>query len=292
MNGWNRPKESDRISKSQPSKNDWVKWIIVAILLLLVGCAGYTAWRWYASWSKESSRTVSQQSKAPETVTPKPSKTINQTLSAGNSFRQKGTNEPPVLKLPKPPSYLPPDAVFTSVSTNADKIIEVWTDSRGLTHRVRKNARKPIFTNRSDQMLATFFAASESPGAMMPPLPSMSRESMDQAFADSLKQPIIINDDDTDRVKALKEFVLQARQEMFELIGQGMSVSEALETCHREANENAKLRNAAKNELVDLVRSGDANLAKQYMEESNKVFKDMGVVPLEWPSDDELSDDE
>lgn len=197
-----------------------------------------------------------------------------------------------IEELPKPPKYLPQDAVLSTVTTNSGrKVVEVWLDGKGRKHKVYKNARKPIFTNRSDQMLAMVVSQASRPGSHMAPFPNMTDEDMNQAFADSLKVPIIINDDDTEEIKERKKGVLEARQDMYELIGKGMSVREALEQYRTDVNRTADLRNMVSRELKDLLKAGDQDLAEDFLKNANDLLEQSGAEALEMPDPEDLEEE-
>ena len=93
-----------------------------------------------------------------------------------------------------------------SVITNADgSVLERFRTADGKI-RSRQSAPKPIFDNASDQLIA-MAASGAASGYAMPPMPVM--DNADEEFIKSLEKEIVINDDDTDEVKVLKQKVIR-----------------------------------------------------------------------------------
>ena len=135
------------------------------------------------------------------------------------------------------------------------------------------------FDNPSDQVLS--MVAAQENGTDAPPMPIS--DSMDADFKKSLELPIIINDDDPESVKAMKQAVMALREDMKEMMKEGRSAKDILVEHQKMLAENAKMRYKAMKELQTLVDEGDAEMAATYMTKANEIFEQMGVKPLEIP---------
>ena len=141
---------------------------------------------------------------------------------------------------------------------------------------------RSIFTNASDQVLGMI--ANTPPGRDMPPMPIS--KSIDHDFERSLNAPIIINDDDSDEVKAVKQAVMQLRLEVQAIKeAEGLSVYDIL-TQHQDLmRENAKLRIDAHKEAIEIYKSGDEEGAKIYVEKINEKLVKLGAEPIRMPGE-------
>lgn len=135
------------------------------------------------------------------------------------------------------------------------------------------------FNNPSDQVLS--MVAAQENGMDAPPMPIS--DSMDADFKKSLELPVIINDDDPESVKAMKQAVMALREDMKEMMKDGRSAKDILVEHQKMLAENAKMRYKAMKELQSLVDEGDAEMAATYMTKANEIFEQMGVKPLEIP---------
>ena len=169
-----------------------------------------------------------------------------------------------------------PDAAQSAEEDEAAKAeaerIQKWKDKFA--------KRRTIFTNGSDQILSMI--ASAPPGQDMPPLPIT--KSIDRDFATSLETPIEILDGDSEEVKAAKEAVLKLRAEVLAIKeSEGLSVYEIL-TQHQDlVRENASYRVTVQKEVLELYRSGDEDLAREYAEKANETLERLGAEPVKMP---------
>lgn len=140
--------------------------------------------------------------------------------------------------------------------------------------------RRSIFTNGSDQILGMI--ASTPPGRDMPPLPIT--KSVDHDFMKSLETPIEILDGDSAEVRAAKEAVIKLRAEVLAIKeSEGLSVYEILTQHQSLLRENAALRIEAQNEALDIYKSGDVELAREYVDKANEKLIELGSEPIRMP---------
>ncbi len=169
--------------------------------------------------------------------------------------------------------------VSYSVKTNGWSTYEHIVTADGKKHGVIGSSVKPIFDNGSDQMLAMAVRASRD--SETPPMPLSPL--LESDFLESLKKPIVIKEDDSEEVKQLKRDVMQAREDMMNMMNKGMTVQQALEEHFKIANENVGIRNKAVAELRSIIESGDEEGAAKYMEAVNATLEKMGIMKLELP---------
>ena len=143
-----------------------------------------------------------------------------------------------------------------------------------------KKADKPsVFNNASDQVLA--MAVGGAPGQDIPPLPLS--KGIEEDFKNSLTNKIEILPTDDERVKAIKQAVIETRAQMKEMVDKGYSVEEVLNQHQKMLATNAKARRDAIVELKGIIDSGDAAAAEHYLNVMNTAFQQVGIEPISMP---------
>ena len=143
----------------------------------------------------------------------------------------------------------------------------------------KKDAKPPVFNNASDQVLA--MAVGGAPGQDIPPLPLS--KGIEEDFKNSLTNKIEILPTDDERVKALKQAVIETRAQMKEMVDKGYSVEEVLNQHQKMLAANAKARRDAIVELRGILESGDAAAAEHYVNVMNAAFQQVGIEPISMP---------
>ena len=175
--------------------------------------------------------------------------------------------------------FLGQDVVSRNVRTNGTRVVEKILTADGKSHMVVNDLAKPVFDNPSDQVLG--MALSAPAGQGIAPLPMTG--DLEREFRKSLEHEIVIADDDSPKVKALKMAVIQAREDMKAMLDQGMTMQDIMREHQKLANENADMRNSAVSELKRLLADGDYESATKYAGEVNQVFRQMGIMELSMP---------
>jgi peptidyl-tRNA hydrolase len=121
-------------------------------------------------------------------------------------------------------------------------------------------------------------ALGTKPGEMIPPMPIS--KNLDDDFANSLTNTIVIYEDDDERTAALKEKVAVAKMELLELVGQGKSVSEVLKEYQDSVNKQAALREEAQRELAELYKTATPEQVEEYLKKINDALDEMGIEPI------------
>ena len=245
----------------------WRAAILAAAVLAVVGGG---LWWWLGREKSQPSQPIKQSvakqkpSTAPTTSKPTAPKTD------ADGKHAKGAGKKPAAK-PRPadgaaPGDSAPPAVAAAV-TNAP---------------VAPPSPPPVFSNASDQVIA--MALSPSEGGI-PPIPLTP--DMEKAFLKSLETEIVILDTDDEKVKEMKQAVIETRAEIKRLMDGGQTFAQIIREHQHLANENAKLRTDALIELKRLKDSGDIEGAVQYKKKVNAAFAQMGIRELAIPVTEE-----
>lgn len=194
---------------------------------------------------------------------------------------------PKVAEEPKPEKKsepeLPPSkriVEMITVRTNEDgSVLERFRTADGKL-RSRQSAPKAIFECATDDLIAMAISGSNS-GHAMPPMPTSNNA--DEEFRESLKKEIVINDDDPEKVKQIKQAVREGREVVKQLMAEGRTFNEIMANQQELVNGNVKLREEALKAAQELVDSGDSVGAAVYVSSANKVLEKAGADPVDVP---------
>lgn len=245
----------------------WRAAILSAAVLAVVGGG---LWWWLGrDESLHSQSTKQSVAKQKPTVAPAASKQPAP-KAAADGKHSKGAVKKPTAK-PRPAEDTGADApappTVAAVETNAP---------------ATPPSPPPTFSNASDQVIA--MALSPSEGGI-PPIPLTP--DMEKAFLKSLETEIVILDTDDEKVKEMKQAVIETRAEIKRLMDGGQTFAQIIREHQHLANENAKLRTDALIELKRLKDSGDIERAVQYKKKVNAAFAQMGIKELAIPVTEE-----
>ena len=190
---------------------------------------------------------------------------------------------PPKAEPVQPPadewdSPLYPGEKLVSSVTNKSSgyVIDVSMSRSGArTRHVRE--LPSIWESPTDVLIASVLQANERREA--PPLPMMGK-STEREFLKSLEKPITINPSDSDEVKAIKQVVKSAREEIKSRIDAGERFGAILENHRSLMNENGRIRTDAMRELAEIRRNGKPEDAETYLKVMNLMFERMGISPI------------
>ncbi len=169
--------------------------------------------------------------------------------------------------------------VVSSRTNNWNQIIDICIMPNGKTRKVIRNARPPVFSNASDQVIA--MAVSGDFDEELPPVPIS--DDMEADFLESLKTPIVIGEADSEAVKEAKRRVIEARQVIEEEMKKGRSFHEILTDHLAQRRENAKTREMAMGTVADLKKEGNPELLNEYLEKVNGLMREKGLREVEAP---------
>ena len=171
----------------------------------------------------------------------------------------------------------PGEKLVSSVTNSSDGYVIDVSQKPGGARTKHVRELPSIWESATDALIATVLQAKD--GMEMPPLPPMGR-SVEREFLDSLRKPISIGEADSDEVKAIKQVVISARDEIKSRIESGERFADILAD-HRElVNENGRIRMDALRELSEIRRTGTKTDVEVYVQAMNHMFGKMGIAPI------------
>lgn len=245
-------------------------------IALAAALAGAGAW-WWATHGRGDSAVAPQASRPSSASRPKAS-------SSSAAANVSAADRAECLALPSSADdSLPPHkriVEMVSVVTNADgSVLERFRTADGKL-RSRQSAPRPVFDNASDQILAMAVSGASS-GGSMPPMPLMT--DADEAFTKSLDKDIVINDNDSDAVKALKRDVMTIREEVRQIMADGYSFADVMKSHRDMVNRSVEMRKEAGRIVSELVASGDMDFAQECRVKLNAALAEAGIEGIEMP---------
>ena len=166
---------------------------------------------------------------------------------------------------------------FTAMTNAHGEVMERWRTPDGKTH-ARLVPPKPLFDNVIDQTLSLVLSVPK--GHTLPPMPGLGPNATKE-FAEALKKPIVINEDDPEDVKRAKLLVQAGREAIFDQLETGKSVNEIIAEHCAAVNDNAELHNTVNSEYRKLLAEGDLEGAETYRQEANKILEKSGAEPVQ-----------
>ena len=206
----------------------------------------------------------------PIKVIPGNSGTITNKVSATVS-----SNLEPVQ--PKREIWLGHEIVSSKVVTNGSDLVITRIDTEGKVHKEYTSIHKRLFSNPVDITLSILLTTPD--GALTPPLPPLGPRSSD-VFADSLKRPIEISEDDTPEERRIKQLVMAAREEMLDELRNGKTVDEVIEDHCTYVDNSNRLRAEAMVRYKEMLAEGDEGLAEEFRVKANELLVKKGAHPL------------
>lgn len=173
------------------------------------------------------------------------------------------------------------EVVSCSTNKSFGRIVRVVRTADGKTHK-EIHFLPPPFKHGTDQMLAVVLNPNPNGGTLpMPRSMFMNSRDLDKEFRESLKDPIVINEDDSPKLQENKRKVMEAREQIKELMDQGLHFQEILDEHKRLLQENAEIRNKAMRELRELRKAGDKEGERQYQVTIDAALQQMGIEPMD-----------
>ncbi len=185
----------------------------------------------------------------------------------------------PVPSAPK--TWLGQEIKGYAAVTSGATIVETFVTADGKTHKYYHDTRENVLPSAADQILAIMTAENDGFGA--PPLPNVGN--FEDAFGDALKHKIVIEKDDTDEIRLIKERVLAARKELLDLMAQGVNANDVIEEYRRTQEDNATVRLDAALKVNDLLKAGDIKGAKELCAKYNEVLTSANIMNIEIPEE-------
>ena len=281
---WNRPSEEKVKARGEGGQKHVHLKGLLAGVIVVIG-AGIAAW-WLIG--PDRGRGEGAASSAKQTLIKDVKPTAERASNLGhresqstNDVAQAADEGPKILKMAGPHKVVE----IVKVVTNADfnQIVETVRTDDGRIGEIVREARPRPFSFATDELLALTLCHDHR--VATPPLPGSrtSKEAHDRDFYESIKEPIIISKDDSERVAEMKRTVREARIQIKDLMDQGYHFDDILDDYERLSSENREIRNKAMRELKEIRASGDKDAEQQYFEKINAAFENMGIDPLDRP---------
>ena len=192
----------------------------------------------------------------------------------GNQQNQATNNLPPEVKIEM---YRGQPVIKHTTQTNGPyKVERIWT-ADGNRHRIDTPLFPPDgFGGPTDQLLQ--MATGAAGGPPIPVAPGMDRE-----FAKAMEKKIEIYPNDSDAVKEMKRQVIEAREQVAEMIKNGSTLKDILEEHQKLTRENQEILAKTQKELDGIMESGDVEGAKKYQQTMEIALQQMGIEGLKDP---------
>lgn len=144
----------------------------------------------------------------------------------------------------------------------------------------------PVFTNQFEDFVATVLTT--TPGERF--LETDLSDDFDNSFFESLKHSITIEPDDSDVVIAMKNAVIEAREEVSKLVAEGFRPSDIVLEARSELNKIADYRDNLQAEFNNfLITATDPKDVFQFRNEANAILQEYGASPIDGPHDEETA---
>ena len=265
--GWNRPASNQlTVKKGGAKAPSAIKGIIVGAIAVAVGVAcilmfsgGDDAPK--AKPDKEHGR-IKAVTPAPAPKAKEPPKIERRTLPDGRYMEYRDGK--PLWLFPRQP---PTKTVFTNDTAKSDRTFE-----------------QKVFKNAADAHIAVLL--NTEPGVAMVGEPESYYRNFDKQFKAAILEPIEIDPTDTDEVKALKESVIAAREELKSRMDAGEDVKKVMCDGFRELQELGLYRLELEREINKLAKDGDFSHKDldDLLGAANKMLEERGAKPLKMTS--------
>ena len=251
--------------KAKAKKPSTIRGVVAGLVVVAAVCIAYFAF--FSGSEKPKKVEVEKQSGRIKEVTP---------AAAPKAVEQKAE--------PEKPKELPPQRV--GEIRNGYRLLP-----SGRLHKVKgvihvggepTSLVDKTFPHGSDRMIAHLLMA-EPGGTMIGDSADIMR-GFNEAFAKSLKDEIVIKQDDTDEVKALKQAVLDARGELKQQMALGKSAEEAMIEAREQLHELTLYREDLEKEVLSHAEDGMSQ--KDYDEligAANLMLEERGIGKIQMP---------
>ena len=151
-----------------------------------------------------------------------------------------------------------------------------------------KTHSKPVFNNMFENFVGSILTA--IPGERF--LEIELEQEFDEAFKASLTNKIEISSHDSDEIRALKEAVIEAKEEVRKQVLKGMRPRDVITAARDEMNKIADYRDNLQSEFDKyLITENDPKQVLVFAKEANEILAEYGALPLEAPDDIEQAED-
>jgi len=261
---WNRPNNEEAVSDKRGQSPRYLRAAVAGALVVVLG--GVAVW-WFLG-------------RAP--VPPPRAETVKKVQQAPVAVASVATNAAPQTgKVVKPskrkrmPKQLPVDRTG-KVSTPY-----ISSNSLAITYGAvngRPLFKKSIFRHTSEQMIDAVL--NQQPGLRMIDVPL--DKSFEEDFMASLKDPIVIEDGDSEDVRRQKQDMVDVKAEIMERVKNGEKISEIVSDARADLNRIADYADQVKDAYHQSIAEskGGPEEWEVLRKSANKMLKAHGVPPI------------
>lgn len=177
------------------------------------------------------------------------------------------------------------EAIEKPILRNPDVFLTPKTKARVVKWKHRE---EPVFKNTFESFVGSVMTA--IPGERF--LDIDLEDEFDEAFQSSLTNKIEITKEDSEEVVALKQAVIDAKNEVRRLVQQGQRPRDIVLEARNELNKIADYRDGLQSEFDKyLVTEKDPNEVLKFVKEANEMLEEYGALPLDAPDDIESAEE-
>ena len=144
----------------------------------------------------------------------------------------------------------------------------------------------PVFTNQFEGYVADILTT--TPGERF--LCDTVNDNFDEEFEESLNHKIEINTDDSEDIVALKQAVIEAKEEVRRQVVTGRKASEIVMESLREMNKIADYRDQVQAAFKSyLLTETDPKEVVKYEQEANAMLDEYDALHIDGPHDEEMA---
>lgn len=139
-----------------------------------------------------------------------------------------------------------------------------------------------IFDHSTDNEFAVILTL--RPGETLIGGPMRHGRDYRQSFLESLKTPIVVNDDDTEEVQALKRAVIETRLQMKEALDRGEDIGKIVEEAYVEAQKLSLYKDTLREQINEAVRNEDMTDEEldALVSAANMMLENKGIAPMKF----------
>lgn len=260
--GWNRPSANKPITPRKT--NSVAKGLIAGLIVVIV--AAIAAYFIFSSSERKPTKEVKQKKNA-------------QIAEVTPAAAPKLEEETPVEKKEIPYWELPTTNGLTQMQALKWKHRHTKIAFTNDITRYDEKPRYKVFDTGIDNRLACYMTMEAGEGMVGTPV---FDDRFRQEFEESLKHPIIIDENDDEYTKELKRAVREAKVELVNRVKDGEDICQIFEETHDEMMRFATMKSDIVQEFTKYARDPDNSVedVEDYFKAANKLLEEKGVAPF------------
>lgn len=195
---------------------------------------------------------------------PRTSPATNAASRAFSSFAGKGVVRPKSVPTEKGGKVEVGQVVYgTAVGTYV-------SETNVISHTPR------LFKSRTEEFLVRYARSFRRPAMIFAKID----DDLEKDCMECLRNDVVIYDDDTEETVAIKEAVAALKADMAKALEEGYSAKDILNEMSSANNENVRQRFKMQRTLNEMLKAGDAEMAKAYFSQANEQLDYCGFPHL------------